>query len=117
MPGLLLAAGCGEDAEAHAHPPTTPDYLANDSPDNVVANLVMAWEAMDAEGYAALLYDGLELATDGQAYAPYKFYFADEPYGYPLPDTLSYAEELACTGALLGGEPGIDRPTATPCRA
>jgi hypothetical protein len=105
---LALAIACDEDSERTPTQPATPDYLANDSPGNLVANLVMAMEAEDAEGYAALLYDGALLATDGLTYAPYKFYFSDELEGFPLPDTLSHAEELACMGALLGGEPGVD---------
>ncbi len=102
-----LLAGCGEDAERTLNPPEGPDYLANDSPDNVIANLVIAWEAMDAEGYAALLYDGIELATDGQAYAPYKFYY-DRSLDPDLPVIDLYDRELVRTGALLGGEEGMD---------
>jgi len=104
---LVFALGCGEDSERRLTQPATPDYLANDSPDNLMANLIIAMEAEDAEGYAALLYDGVELATDGLTYAPYKFYF-DRSLNPDLPELLSYAEELACMGALLGGEPGID---------
>jgi hypothetical protein len=100
-----LALGCDEDAKRTLTPPTTPDYLANDSPDNLMANLVMAWEAMDAEGYAALLYDGALLGTDGQAYAPYTFYF-DASLNPDLPTLWLRPREVACLDALLGGEAG-----------
>jgi hypothetical protein len=105
--GLLLAAGCGEDAKRTLTPPTIPDYLANDSPDNLIANLVMALEAMDSLGYAALLYDGVELATDGQAYAAYKFYY-DRTLDPHLPELDLYDRDLERMGAMLGGAPGED---------
>jgi hypothetical protein len=104
--GLLLAAGCDEDAKRTLAPPTGPDYLANDSPDNLMANLVMAWEAMDAEGCAALLYDGVALATDSLAYAPYTFYF-DRGINPDLPTLWLRPQEVACLDALLGGGAGV----------
>lgn len=105
---LLVALACDEDADRRLNPPGGPDYLANDSPDNLMANVVLALGARDAEGYAALLYDGLLPATDGLLYAPFKYYFPDDFYGFPLPDSLSLAEELDCVGRLMAGEPGVD---------
>jgi hypothetical protein len=105
--GLLLLGACDDETKRTLTPPTTPDYLANDSPDNLVANLVMAWEAMDAEGYAALLYDGALLATDSLAYAPFKFYF-DRSLDPTLPEVDVYDRELVRIGNMLGGLPGMD---------
>ena len=104
---LPLAPGCDEDSKRTLNPPPGPDYLANNSPDSVIANLALALGAMDAEGYAALLYDGIEPATDGLAYAPYKFYF-DRGADPDLPELYLIERELACMGAMLSGEPGID---------
>lgn len=106
---LIALAGCSDDGERGLNPPAGPDYLANDSPDNLVANVVLAWEARDAAGYAALLYDGVALADDGIAYAPYKFYF-DQSLDPLLPDLYLYAQEIACLETMLGGEPGDGVP-------
>ncbi len=84
--------------------PPGPAYLPNDSPDHLVANLVMAWEGLDPSGYAALLYDGSEAASDGEHYAPFAFYFADAG----LPISWSCTDEQACAETLLGEEPGGD---------
>lgn len=110
VPMLLIAlVGCGDDGERSLNPPAGPDYLANDSPDNLVANVVLAWEAEDAAGYAALLYDGVALADDGTAYAPFKFYY-DRGMDPDLPEIDLYERELQRTAAMLGGEPGNGVP-------
>jgi len=104
--GFLLAAGCSEDNPANVDQ-GPPDYLPNTSPENLIANLAMAWEAMDAEGYAALLYGGEQPATDGDYYAPFKFHF--EEGGDPgLPAFWVKSREEACAERLLGGLPGDD---------
>ncbi|MBM4117406.1 hypothetical protein FJ251_06615 [bacterium] len=106
---LLLLAGCGGDDERRLTPPPPPDYLPNDSPENLVANLTLAWEAEDAAGYAALLYDGVLEADDGEVYAPFTFYF-DQSVDPDLPDQYLYAQEVACLENLLSGEPGDGVP-------
>jgi hypothetical protein len=111
---LLLAAGCGEDAERIVDPPAPPVYVANTSPDSLLANLVTAWEAMDAEGYAALLSDGSELGLRDENFPPFRFYF-DQAVNPTLPSVWGYAEEIACAEHLLGGLQGeIDEELALP---
>lgn len=85
--------------------PASPAYLPNDSPEHLVANLVLAWEALDPLGYAALLYDGGTPATDGELYAPFSFGF-DQSVDATLPDHWTLPAELACQETLLGEEPG-----------
>lgn len=106
---LLIAIGCSDDEAPKLTPPTGPDYQPNDSPDNLVANVVLAWEAMDAEGYAALLYDGVAQADDGEVYAPFTFYY-DRSLDPTLPELDLYERELIRTAAMLGGLPGDGVP-------
>jgi len=106
-PMLLLAAGCSDEPKRTLAPPAESEYFANSSPDSVIANLVIALESMDSLGYAALLYDGSELATDGITYAPYKFYY-DRSVNPDLPELDLYDRELERMGAMLGGAPGED---------
>ena len=106
---LLLLAGCSDDEDRTLNPPAGPDYLANDSPDNLVANVVLAWAAEDAAGYAALLYDGVAEADDGEVYAPFTFYY-DRSLDPDLPELDLYERELQRTAAMLGGEPGNGVP-------
>jgi len=106
---LIALAGCSDDEAGTLNPPAGPDYLANDSPDNLVANVVLAWAAEDAAGYAALLYDGLDVVEGGGVCAPFEFTF-DRSFDPDLPEFYAYAQELACTEALLGGEPGDGVP-------
>lgn len=112
--GLLLATGCGEDAERIVDPPAPPVYVANTSPDSLLANLVTAWGAMDAQAYAALLYDGLDLAQRDEDFPPFRFYFGQMEH-QTLPTVWGYAEEIACAEHLLGGLQGeIDEELALP---
>ncbi|MBM4117407.1 hypothetical protein FJ251_06620 [bacterium] len=103
--GLLL--GCDEGGERFHLAPPSPEYLPNDSPDHLLANLVLAWESRDAAAYAALLYDGALPATDGLAYAPFRFHF-DRSLNPSLPASWSYEEERAGVEALLSGRKGRD---------
>ena len=106
---VIALIGCGDDSERSLNPPAGPDYQPNDSPENLVANVVLAWAAEDAAGYAALLYDGVEVVEGGGVCAPFEFVF-DRSLDTNLPESYAYAEELACTEALLGGEPGNGVP-------
>ncbi|MBM4117408.1 hypothetical protein FJ251_06625 [bacterium] len=108
LAALLLAVACDGDSERRLTPPPA-DYLPNDSPDNLVLNVVKAWETMDAAGYAALLYDGVLEADDGEVYAPFKFYY-DRSLDPSLPEIDLYDRELVRTAAMLGGEPGDGVP-------
>ena len=104
----LLAVGCSEDAKHTLTPPDGPDYLANDSEDNLAHNFELAIEALDIDGYEALLYDGEPLASDGLAHGEYRFIFADVSGGPTLPDYLDRAAELACMGHMFAGNAGSD---------
>ncbi len=92
------------EVKAYFAPPA-PAYLSNDSPDHLMANLLLAWEALDPVGYAALLYDGSEAATDGEHYLPFSFYF-DQAADPSLPVSWPCQDEQTCTETLLGEEPG-----------
>ena len=100
----LLAVGCSEDAKHTLTPPDGPDYLANDSEDNLAHNFELAIEALDIDGYEALLYDGEPLASDGLAHGEYRFIFADVSGGPTLPDYLDRAAELLLDHADALGE-------------
>jgi hypothetical protein len=105
IPGSTAEKSLSE-VKAYFAPPA-PAYLLNDSPDHLMANLVLAWEALDPDGYAALLYDGGEAATDGEHYLPFRFYFDQTDFPY-LPVSWPCADELACMETLLGEEPGAE---------
>lgn len=102
---LILCAGCGNSEGRSPLTPPSPQYLPNDSPDNVVANLVLAWENEDAATYATLLYDGDLPAADGLNYAPFRFHF-DRSLNPALPASWAYTEEVAGVEALLSGRTG-----------
>ena len=103
IPGGAVEKSLSEVRGYFAPPP--PDYLPNDSPQQLVENLALAMQGLDPEGYAALLYDGSALATDGERYAPFSFSF-DQSVDASLPAAWSLPAELACQETLLGEEPG-----------
>ncbi len=90
---LLLLAGCGEDAK-HSLTPTPPGYWANSGPDSVVANVALAWTAMDAAGYTSLLDAGFDF-----------YFFRDDPTFTYL---WGHEEEIDCAERLLSGQPGAE---------
>ncbi len=105
--GLLLAAGCDDDARLIVDPPASP-YVAYDSPDHLVANLALAWERLDLAEYRdSILYDGVELATDGNAYEPFTFYY-DRSLDPDLPEYDSYEREIVRAVGMMSGLPGQD---------
>jgi len=106
--GLGLLAGCSGDGGSPAQP-GGPEYLPNTSPENLLANLITAWEAMDADGYAELLYGGEQRAADGAFYAPFKFHLAAGS-GEALPDFWVQSREVAGCQRLLGGLAGAGVP-------
>ena len=106
--GLLVAVGCGKDSPANVDQ-GPPEYLPNTSPENLIANLEMAWEAMDASGYADLLYGGEQPATDGAFYAPFKFHFV-EGGGLDLPAFWVKSGDTLCATRMMGGLAGDGLP-------
>ncbi len=87
------------------------EYLPYDSPDNLVENLVRAWENLDIDEYRDhILYDGLLPATDGATYEPFYFYYDPdgEQGGQTFPDLDLYGTEVQILGKLFSGQMGQD---------
>jgi hypothetical protein len=59
---FTLAPGCNE----HATGPDPPDYLPQDSPENVIANLELAYNARDLDAYARLFAEDFVFQFDPQ---------------------------------------------------
>jgi len=89
-----------------------PNYYPYDSPDNLIANFTEAWNHMAfAEYRDNILYDGVELATDGMAYEAFKFYFIipDDVYGpfWEHEAEIEHTEGLFSGDDALDGSPGV----------
>lgn len=104
--GLLLAAGCDDDAKRILNP--LPVYVAYDTPDHLVANLTVAWERLNLPEYRdSILYNGVDLATDGNAYEPFTFYY-DRSLDPDLPEYDTFDRELQRAICMMSGLPGED---------
>ena len=108
---LLASSGClFSPPEKTGGNDNGPEYLAYDSPDNLIHNFIEAWNYMDFPEYRDnILYDGEQLATDGSAYEAFKFYFIepDDTYG----PSWGIEEEKTHTEALFSGNPSQDGTT------
>ncbi len=114
---LLLAgsAGClfnpptgdGTTPQESYEPYYDPDPIV--AMDNLVTNFRIAWERMDIAEYRDnILYDGIDLAPDGEAYAPFTFYFdqAGAEPGQTFPDSEDYFREVERATNMFSGQPG-----------
>jgi hypothetical protein len=109
---IPLSGGClFSPPEKPSEPGGPVDYFPYDSPDNLIKNFVLAWEAMDAAEYRDhILYNSdNENATDGEPYATFVFYYAagNDIWGEPLPDYQTYEEEVANVQRMFSGNPGV----------
>jgi len=99
--GLLLLTACSDSTTE----PDGPEYLDYSTPDNLVANLGMAWERMDVDVYAdSILYDGSELATDGEAYSAFTFLDYDDGLGW----FWAFDDEIEMVSRVFSGGPAQD---------
>ena len=83
---LIGVVGCGDDNPVKPQPPAPFQYLAPTSPQNVLANLVSAYERRDSV-QTALVYDD---SYDGESTDP----------SAPPPITFSKADEIRHVGRL-----------------
>jgi hypothetical protein len=112
---LTLGAGCLFDTPVEPPPPPQPrEYVPYYDPDpttamnNLVENFITAWEKLDLAQYRdSILYNAIELATDGLQYAPFTFYY-DQSLDPDLPILELYDREIQRATRMFGGLPGQD---------
>jgi hypothetical protein len=107
---LLALSGClfspPEKPPVENQPVEYNDYT---TPDNLVANFVLAWVNRDIVEYRDKILFNDQKATDGGTeYAPFTFYYIDgeDPFGNELPDLQRYEDEVTNTGNLFSGNDG-----------
>lgn len=113
---LTLSCLGGDPVKTSTDPPPV-EYLPYADADaevalaNLVENLRLAWEAGEIEEYRdGILYDGLELASDGAAYTDFRFYYDPDAFepDEEVPEPDDFAGELVRVERMFAGEPGSD---------
>lgn len=106
----LLCTGCLEGKKNGITDPGV-EYLSADTPDNVVANFILAMEARDLAALRdEIFYDGILESDDRAAYAPFEFYFDPNGAGpgQILPESIDFECMVITMTNFLSGQPGTN---------
>lgn len=95
---LLLLVGCSSDGKKKNTEPDPSLYLTQTSVNNILANLIRAYQEKNAEEYAKLFDPS------------YQYTFAPQDVGGPshIPTAWGRVEELTSATRMLGGEVNLD---------